>query len=315
MAQVGIVRVKKLLDALLAYIKEEYELNTGLQATVVLTTANATGVKQKYTVTFTGTQGKGMLTGVGSLSKLVTYGTSLDITLSTFVTANLASYATAGVTITSLTNKLYFESTVAGVAIVLPVFTDRESESFLYRCFDADDIIDNISYRDLAVEIFTRETTDHRKVETRLLFDVDRAALPTIHVREPAKGKGKEDGIGNIAEEFYENVDGGYSEIRRRSFDSQFELMITSMNRHEVIIMEEVVLALLIGGQDSFMLQAPFYNVTLTVKELMTNNELVPTPLFIKSIGMNVSYDKKYPDISNDEILHRILFEHVPEEP
>ena len=308
MAQVGIVRIKKLVDALLAFVKADYESNIGLQATVVQTTANGTGVKQKYTVTFTGTQGKGMITGVGGLSKLVTYDTSLTYTLSQFVTANSVLYLAAGVTLTSHIGTLIFESATAGVAIVIPVFTDRLDESFLYRCFDADDIADGVDYRALAIEIFTRETTDHRKVDTRLLFDIDRAPLPTIHVREPAKSKGHEDGIGNIDEDFYENVDNGFSEVRRRSFDSRFELMITSMNRHEVIIMEEVMMALLIGGQDSLMLQEPFYNISLSVKELIINNELVPNPLFIKSIEMNVSYDKKYPDISNDEILHHILF-------
>lgn len=191
----------------------------------------------------------------------------------------------------------------------LKVTEEITDESFLMRCFDDDDTVEDISYRDLAKEIFTRGVDDHRKVETRLMFDVDRAALPTIHVREPAKSKGKQDGIGNMDQDFWENADGGSNDIRRRSFDSQYELMITSMNRHEVIIMEEVILGLFIGAQDSLALQEPFYLINFTVKELIANNELVPNPLFIKAIGLNVSYDKKYPDISNNVVLHKIMFD------
>jgi hypothetical protein len=186
---------------------------------------------------------------------------------------------------------------------------DHIAESFLARCFDEDDVTEGIDYLHQAVGIFTRTDADTRKLETRLMFDPDRATLPTIHVREPGKSKGKQDGIGNIDEELYANLDGGFSETRRRSFESQYELMITSANRHEVLIIEEVLLALLIGAQDSFTIQEPFCTMSFSVKELIANNELVPTPLFIKSIGLNLSYDKKYPDISNNVLLNKILFD------
>ncbi len=166
-------------------------------------------------------------------------------------------------------------------------------ESFLKRCFDENDVADGIDYGDLAIEIFTRSDTENRKVETRLLFDRDRASLPTIHIREPSKNKGKTDSIGYIGSDIFENSDGGFNEERRRSFGSQFELLITSLNRHEVIVIEEVLMALLIGSQDTLSLVNPFYQFDFNVKELIANNELVPDPLFIKSIGLNVSYEKK----------------------
>lgn len=181
-------------------------------------------------------------------------------------------------------------------------------ESFLIRCFDSEDIADDISYKDLAVEIFTRGDQESRKVETRLMYDRERASLPTIHVREPAKGKGKQDSIGYIDEDLFINSDLSYNQVRRRSFDSNFELLITSFNRHEVLIMEEVILALLIGAQDTLALASPFYQFSFNIKELMANNELVPDILFIKSIGLNVSYNKTYPDISNNNMLNSILF-------
>jgi hypothetical protein len=184
-------------------------------------------------------------------------------------------------------------------------------ESFLHRCFDDDDAVDGISYKALADEIFIQRTRlDSRNIETRIMFDPDRATLPTIHVREPAKNKGKTDAIGYIDEQVFYNDDGGVSDISRRSFESQFELMITSGNRHEVLIIEEVLMGLLIGGQDSFTSQEPFYQMQLNVKELIMKEDLAPTQLFIKSIGLNLQYDKRFQDISNSATLNKILFEH-----
>ena len=194
--------------------------------------------------------------------------------------------------------------------VVPPSTANYIAESFLYRCIDSSDIADGVDYRLLAVEIFTREQSDSRKIETRLMFDRDRANLPTIHVREPAKNKGVQDGLGYIDEEIFENIDESFNESRRRSFNSQYDLMITSMNRHEVIVIEEVLLGLLISAQDNLSLSDPFYQFNFNVKELMANNELVPQPLFIKSIGVNVSYDKTYPNLSGNSLLNDILFSH-----
>jgi len=187
----------------------------------------------------------------------------------------------------------------------------NESESFLLRCFDDDDYDVDIVYSDLAIELFTRSSNNNsRKLETRLLFDRDRATIPTIHIREPGKGKGKTDGIGNLDEDFYTNSDSSTQDMMRRSFSSQYELMITSANRHEVLVIEEVLLALLIGSQDTLALNSPFYSFDFSVKEMMINNDLLPDPLFIKSIGINTSYDKTYPSLEENNFLTKILFEH-----
>lgn len=184
------------------------------------------------------------------------------------------------------------------------------NESFIYRSIDGDDEIDGVEYRELAVELFTRENVDSRKVTVGLMFDADKAHLPQISVREPAKNKGQQDGIGGIGEDLYENEDGSFYGERRKSFTSQYELLITSMNRHEVIVMEEIMLALLIAAQDTLALNNPFYNFNFTVKELMMNNDSFSNQLYVKSIGLNVSYDKSYPNLNESDLLNKILFTH-----
>lgn len=183
-------------------------------------------------------------------------------------------------------------------------------ESFLYRCIDSDDVIEGVSYRELAEELFTRDSMNSRKASVELMFSADKAMLPQIAIREPAKNKGQTDGIGGIGDEIYMNKDGSFNEERRKSFSSQFELLITSPNRHEVIIMEEVLLGLFIGAQDTLALANPFYNFNFTIKELMVNNQTYAEQLFVKSIGINTSYDRSYPNLSSNTVLTKILFEH-----
>lgn len=308
MSQVGIIKIKKLVDGLLSFIEADYLAKIALNATVAHTVPNGVGVKKKDIVTVTGTSGQLSITDTVGDKMLLEFNSTLSQSCSDFVTEFAADMLLQGVVLTSSSNTLIFEASVAGEDFVSPVVENMASESFLIRCFDDDDVIDGISFKDLAIEIFTRTNLDSRKIDTRLLFDVDRALIPTIHVREPAKGKGKTDAISYIGEEIYENLDGSYNDQRRRSFDSQFELMITSANRHEVLIIEEVLLALLIGAQDTIALSNPFYTFEFSVKELIANNELVPQPLFIKSIGLNVAYSKYYPDLSNNSMLNKILF-------
>ena len=74
--------------------------------------------------------------------------------------------------------------------------------------------------------------------------------------------------------------------------------------------MEEMMMALLITSQDTLSLYSPFYNFSFSVKELMMNNDSFSHSLYIKSIGLNVSYDKTYPNLTNNSMLNKILFTH-----
>lgn len=194
------------------------------------------------------------------------------------------------------------------------------NESFLNRCFNSDDNDEGISYLDISKELFIRDKTNSRRLEVRLLFDRDRASLPTIHIREPSKQKGNTDSIGYTDEELFLNelrFDDDNQPIfpqtfqykNRRSFNSQFDIMITSANRHEVLVIEEVLVALLMGSQETLTSLLPFHNIQISVKELMFNSDIVPN-IFIKSISLNVQYEKLYPELSINDLFKKILFQH-----
>lgn len=89
---------------------------------------NVTAVKQKETLTLSGTFGTAEITGAGGLTRTISFVTSLTLTASGFVTANVAAYLAAGITLTSSGADLVFESATAGVLIVPPVITNPTSD-------------------------------------------------------------------------------------------------------------------------------------------------------------------------------------------
>lgn len=80
-------------------------------------------VKQKETISLTGTVGTATIV-CGALSHVATFATNLTTTAANFVTANAAAYLTAGLVLTSSTNTLIIEASVAGVPFTAPTITN-----------------------------------------------------------------------------------------------------------------------------------------------------------------------------------------------
>ncbi|MEN6623684.1 MAG: hypothetical protein ABFD50_19320, partial [Smithella sp.] len=87
-----------------------------------------TAVKQKETLTLSGTFGEAEITGAGGLTKTITFETGLTETAAAFVTDNADAYLAVGITLTSNGADLVFESTTVGVPIIPPVITNPTSD-------------------------------------------------------------------------------------------------------------------------------------------------------------------------------------------
>ena len=195
--------------------------------------------------------------------------------------------------------------------------TDK-TKSFLYRVL-SDNTSDGWDFYQNGIEIFVRGEDDKRKLETRLMFDRSRAGLPTIHVREPAKNKGSYDGIGLLDDRIVVNESTGLdnqnqplpstiSSTARKTFSSQFDIMITSGNSLECVLIQEVLESAILASLDT--LTIPFFElVDFTSKELMMSDETERNQLFIKSITLNIQYQKDgIPKLYTEENIKKIQF-------
>ena len=184
--------------------------------------------------------------------------------------------------------------------------TDK-TKSFLYAVL-GDNVENGWDFYANGIEIFGRGVDDKRKLETRLMFDRSRAMLPTIHVREPAKNKGTSDGIGFMDDNYVANEDLTISDTRRKSFTSNFELMITSGNSMEVILIQEVLEAAMLASMDTLTIDF-FDLIDFNSRELMMNDDIERNMLFIKTIGLNIQYSKSsIPTLYSEQNITTINF-------
>lgn len=79
---------------------------------------------QIETITLTGADGTATISAAGSLTKTVTFTTSLAITAANFYVANVAAYAAVGIVLTNVGNTIVMTAAVNGVSFTAPIITN-----------------------------------------------------------------------------------------------------------------------------------------------------------------------------------------------
>ena len=176
------------------------------------------------------------------------------------------------------------------------VQTDFESkkDSFLYKVLgDTQD--GSFNYYEQAKNIFLRKETNPNNIKVVLEYPKDKTGLPAYVIREPGKTGGIANSIGKI-----ESFMGGVP-MYRDTRQYGLEIMCFSVNMNESILMSEILYALLLGSWDILASQ-------FTMKELMMQNNLMPTPIFIRSIGLDLSSEEIVPGLVDTSLLGKIIF-------
>lgn len=153
----------------------------------------------------------------------------------------------------------------------------------------------NFNVYDKLVELITRGANNARRIETRLMFDPSRAEFPTIHVHmpqeEPLGGNYIGMGIGNNPPSGTTTQFGG---IHEKVFQSTYDIICTSNNQMEVILIYELMKRLFVAGTDT--LDSQLVNYNFSGKELMYDTTLMPD-IFFKAFTISVIDDIKVPTI------------------
>ena len=182
-----------------------------------------------------------------------------------------------------------------------------EANTFLYRVLEGNRT-DGYDFYEEGKSIFLRNSTSSRRIETRLMFTKDIAPTPTIHVREPARVKGEYNAIGGLFGQRVNFPNDVYSEQYRDTKKANYEYVITSDNPLETILIAEVIYTLLLGAWETLHTQL-FDLFDFGLKELLANNELVPYPLYIKSIDLTVQFENTVPGIQRATLCDAINFQ------
>lgn len=185
--------------------------------------------------------------------------------------------------------------------------TDSE-KTFLFR------ILGNLNlqrygYFEQAKQVFVSETDNPRHLDVNMFFNSNRAAIPTLHLMLSSEKKGG-DGIGidqGFRDPEFDDVTETYRHIYNRRFDTQYNIVITSDNSNETMLIYNVLRAILIPIFDHFN-QTGIENIRLGGEDIRLDPHLVPPSIFIRSINMMFSYGVSVPQILDIDQIAQLIF-------
>lgn len=171
---------------------------------------------------------------------------------------------------------------------------DKE-DTWLYKVFNSMQT-SNFKIYDQIVDLLTRTKRHSRKLETRLMFDPSRAELPTIHIHMPQENPvgGNYISMGARDSDTVGVGEDGFSYIYEKEFSSSYDIIVTSNNRMEVLILYEFLKRVFIAGADTLIEQ--FTNFNFSGKELLYDSTLMPD-VFFRAFTVRTEEDVKVPSI------------------
>lgn len=165
-----------------------------------------------------------------------------------------------------------------------------------------------------AQSVFLRKKDDPRLIRVRPSFDKEQANIPTIFVNLPSEEGGFADGLGmdqNEVDVTYDDDNLTYTNNYGRGFSSNYNIVISSENRNEILLIYHTIRALLIPLFNHMMfdgLEVP----KLSGRDLQIYSELVPNHIFMRAIGLSISYRVNVDDITAKQMAQSITFTGTP---
>jgi hypothetical protein len=178
------------------------------------------------------------------------------------------------------------------------------TEDYLSRLFGSLKIGD-YSYFENAKEIFLKGADSPRKVICNLFFNRDRQGLPTIHISMNQEMLGQGNGLGFDPGSLDLGVDpqlgvGTFVDTTSRSYSSRFNIIFTSDNTFEVLIMYNTLKAFLQGNYQLLELNG-LRNVSFSGQDIVFTDHLMPTTIYSRGFAVDCLYEFEAPSFEIKE--------------
>lgn len=176
-----------------------------------------------------------------------------------------------------------------------------EEETFLYKVFH-DTKEGNFDFYEQGKKLFLRQESNPRNLRVSLEFPKDKTSLPSFVVREPSKRESPFNSIGKLNGDF-----DPYNKMEIRDSRSyEFEIMCVSDNFLESLLMSEILYSLLLASYN--LLSTSYQSISFSMKEVMVETSLIPTPFFLRGISIALASDEEVPTIENIPLLGKVMF-------
>ena len=195
-------------------------------------------------------------------------------------------------------------------AIFIDLNKDIDKEKSLLYFLLSGKNFEGFDYYEQAVDLFSRKNDHTRKIKTNLSFNGSRVVVPTIHVTIPSE-QSENNGIG-IDSGYVETIIQGHDSrnVFTRMFGARYDLLITSDNSNEVLLIYHVLRAGIIAFIPNFEFSG-IRNIKLSGQEIRLDSGVVPG-VFIRAIGLTFNYEVSVPDFFTQRIIEAINFKGIP---
>ena len=174
--------------------------------------------------------------------------------------------------------------------------------------------IERIDFFNSMVDILIKKNTDARFLEAELMFNMKSESPPNIYISLPSEQPGQ-NGIGN--DEGYEpgyvvedptTHQGTYQAVFTRRKNVTYNLVITSDNSNETIVIYHFIYALLLSLSNTLALGPGFQNQRVSGGEVRPYAELVPKNIFTRVVSLYFEYEVSTVDFSQYPLINQALF-------
>lgn len=166
------------------------------------------------------------------------------------------------------------------------------TQSYLGLLLGSTNAVQRYKLLEQAKSVFYTTDDDPRALDVNLFFNAKRAAIPTIHITNPSENP-LHDALA-LSEGFQDNLfdepNQQYLKVFNRRFQAKYNIVLTSDNTNEIILLYQVIRSITIAMIDHLQL-AGLENIKLSGNDISLKSDLVPNNIFIKAIGIQFEYD------------------------
>jgi len=195
----------------------------------------------------------------------------------------------------------------------------NDKKSMLYKLVGSLGI-EKYKYFEQAIAIFiTADTENPRELQIHMMFNMQRAGMPTIHITTPSETSGQ-NAIG-VDEGEYQNwinldeeepaVAKTTNSIFTRRYKATYDAVITSDNSNEIILIYHILKALL-ASLTLHLAGNGLENVALSGQDLTPFVDVVPKSCFVRAVRISLEYETSTTSFEAQNILSEIIFTAKP---
>ena len=165
------------------------------------------------------------------------------------------------------------------------------TKSILYRLLNGNDVQRYKLFEQAVAVLITKEDSP-RHLDINLFFNAKRATIPTLHITLPSESQ-KDNALGiseGFQEPVFDEIEKTYITAFNRRFTARYNIIITTDNSNEIILLYHFFRSILISLIPHLNLSG-LENIKQSGGDIQINSELVPINIFSRSLNIEFDYD------------------------